>query len=578
FDAAVGYAAATTPGRVATGDLNGDGLVDVVVADSSSNNSVNVLLNAPPGGTVSSATVTVDVAPAVDLDTTSVAAILPELVSLGTNLPGTAASTGNAALLVTGISLDGVNFTDVTAEGPAIIEGTYLNFEVNQNGTNSLVVETSGYETIDDLFTAIEDNEGIATPLTDTFYYRVYDGVNVTIDRVTYALSDLGFTNISIAPVLGATHDVALSLGSLQVFDYGDGFGEFGQSSEISVTVEVTFGSLDIGNVTGGGTVSFDASYHSVTVTGTAAEINADLAALSYTATGAGETYVMISGIDGPVHTPAYRAGRIVVDDALPTVDGDMAITVVKGSGVELTTSDLSAADLGSALATLTFTVVETSRGHLVYSDTAQTIALGQHFTLGDVQDGKILFVTDNVTYVGAGGIALTLSDGVTRATPDQPVFVGVSIVDAEFRIRTTGDYNFDQDDPIVAMGSGVVVPDATDPDHFFRIVNEAANRDFVFTGNGLFYNPDTQSFNPGGTIVSILEVTHDTQEQLASFTLNVPADQWYNAVVARAGGDQSPIESLVSQWTFSFIGNAGADSFGAADLNDVFTGNGGND
>ncbi|WP_291617741.1 FG-GAP-like repeat-containing protein [Bradyrhizobium sp.] len=264
-----------------------------------------------------------------------------------------------------------------------------------------------------------------------------------------------------------------------------------------------------------------------------------------------------------------------VVADAPPTVSGDMAITLVKGSGVALTTADLNATDLVSGPVNLTFTVVETSRGHLVDSLSANTIAPGGHFMLADVIAGHVLFVADNATYAGAGGIALTLSDGVTRATPDQAVFVGVSIVDAEFRVLTAGGYDFDQVDPIDGMGSGTVVPV---DDHSFRIVNTATNRDFIFTGNGLVYNPEAHSFSPGGTIVSILEVTHDTQTELALFSLNVPADQWYAAVVARAAGDNSQIEALVSQWSFNFIGNAGGDFFGAAEVNDVFTGNGGND
>ena len=49
-------------------------------------------------------------------------------------------------------------------------------------------------------------------------------------------------------------------------------------------------------------------------------------------------------------------------------------------------------------------------------------------------------------------------------------------------------------------------------------------------------------------------------------------------ATIAAANGDQSLIEGLTRAWTFNFVGNAGADAFGAADVNDIFTGRAGND
>ena len=104
-----------------------------------------------------------------------------------------------------------------------------------------------------------------------------------------------------------------------------------------------------------------------------------------------------------------------------------------------------------------------------------------------------------------------------------------------------------------------------------------AANRDFTFVGSGFLYDPTVIVI--AGTITSIVETTDDASHTpLASFTLNVDAAAWMNAVIARANGDQSLIEALVSPWTFNFIGNAGADSFGASDHNDIFTGKAGND
>ncbi|QWG18005.1 FecR domain-containing protein [Bradyrhizobium sediminis] len=270
-----------------------------------------------------------------------------------------------------------------------------------------------------------------------------------------------------------------------------------------------------------------------------------------------------------------HAADFIVVANQAPTVDGDMAIAVVRGSSVALTTADVKADDLDGDPASLTFTVVESSHGHLFNAESGDTIAPGDHFTLGDIQANWILFVTDDPDYAGAGAVTLTLSDG---ASPDRTVFVGASIVDAQFTVLTADGYDFDQDDPIGAMGRGDVVPDSADPAHSFTIVNGQANRDFLVTGSGFVYNPELHRFT-AGTITFIQEVTHDpSHTPLATFSLHVPAADWYNAVVAQSHGDQGPIEALVSQWTFSFVGNGGGDAFFAGDVNDIFTGRSGND
>jgi len=192
---------------------------------------------------------------------------------------------------------------------------------------------------------------------------------------------------------------------------------------------------------------------------------------------------------------------------------------------------------------------------------------------LQDIQSNLVSFVTDDPSYTGQGSFTVSLSDGLPGVAT-QTARIGVTIVDAQFRVLTTGGYNFDQDNAIVAMGTAPVsgVTATT-----FTILNGNANRDFTFSGTGFVYNSQTNKFT-AGTITSILETTHDASHtQLASFDLNVLAADWMNAVIDKANGGRV-IESLVSPWTFNFIGNAGADGFGASSQNDIFTGNGGND
>ena len=265
--------------------------------------------------------------------------------------------------------------------------------------------------------------------------------------------------------------------------------------------------------------------------------------------------------------------------DVAPLVAGDLAVVLVKNGAVQLTglatsvtTADLKAVDPDNSPSDLTYTVTASSHGHIANSAIGSAIT---GFTQAQLNSGSVFFVADDPTYVGQGSFTVSLSDGVAGGSPAIAT-VGVTIVDAQFTVLTAGGYNFNQDNPIGKMGLGTVVPDGADSGHLFQIVNSAQNTDFIFTGSGFTYGVNNAL--SGGTITSIQEVTHDNHTPLSSFDLNVSAVSWYNAAVAAGGGDQSQIEALANSWTFNFIGNAGADAFGAGDFNDIFTGRAGND
>jgi VCBS repeat-containing protein len=265
--------------------------------------------------------------------------------------------------------------------------------------------------------------------------------------------------------------------------------------------------------------------------------------------------------------------------DVAPLVAGDLAVVLVKNGAVQLTglatsvtTADLKAVDPDNSPSDLTYTVTASSHGHIANSANGSAIT---GFTQAQLNSGSVFFVADNPTYVGQGSFTVSLSDGVAGGSPAIAT-VGVTIVDAQFTVLTAGGYIFNQDNPIGKMGLGTVVPDGADSGHLFQIVNSAQNTDFIFTGSGFTYGVNNAL--SGGTITSIQEVTHDNHTPLSSFDLNVSAVSWYNATVAAGGGDQSQIEALANSWTFNFIGNAGADAFGAGDFNDIFTGRAGND
>ncbi|MES1149174.1 MAG: hypothetical protein ABUL53_08310, partial [Bradyrhizobium guangdongense] len=210
---------------------------------------------------------------------------------------------------------------------------------------------------------------------------------------------------------------------------------------------------------------------------------------------------------------------------------------------------------------------------HLAYSLTGPAIT---SFTQAVVNARAVFFVSDDTTYVGGAGFTVTLSDGTITTAP---TMIGATIVDAQLSVQTAGGFDFDQDNPITAMGLGIIADGASDKT--FKIENQDANRDFTFTGTGFTYAGSGSDMHlTGGIITAIAETGHGTPPQPAfsRFDLYVPAVEWMNAVSAAAHGDQSVIETLTRSWTFNFNGNAGPDGFGASNLNDIFTGNGGDD
>ncbi|WP_280705032.1 VCBS domain-containing protein [Bradyrhizobium sp. BR13661] len=273
----------------------------------------------------------------------------------------------------------------------------------------------------------------------------------------------------------------------------------------------------------------------------------------------------------GDLHATDFIAG--------PEITGDLATAVVKGNSVKLTglgagaAADLLAIDPGTTADHLVYTVTHANHGHLANALDGPAIT---SFTQADIDNGHVVFVADDPTYVGGANFTVTLSDGIARpVTPTATV--GVNIVDAQIAIKTGAGFDFDQDDPIGTFGAGRI--QESHPPTTFTVANLAANRDFIVKGVGLAFAGTGDDLHlTGGTITSIEELTHDTSAPLLTLTLYVSATDWMNGTAAQAHGDKSLMDALTKSWAFNVIGNAGADNVGANALNDVFTGNGGDD
>ena len=251
-----------------------------------------------------------------------------------------------------------------------------------------------------------------------------------------------------------------------------------------------------------------------------------------------------------------FGGGNTLILSGVPSVQpsdfvfrgvDDRSVLVTKGGSVVLTNADLGIGDsTGTIPANVVYTITDTSHGSLQKSNgaTSQTLAIGSSFSLDDIEHGLISFATSDGSYVGGGGFWVSVS---VAGVPKAPAFVGAWMFDAQITVLATTSYDFNQDDPASKMGSSTntIAPGYTATT--FTMIDAAANRDFFFVGSG-FNTDGTAHPYSSGTITSILEMTDDpSHTPLARIELNVAALTWYNAVVAKASGDQSLLENFNS-------------------------------
>jgi hypothetical protein len=275
--------------------------------------------------------------------------VLPGLYSFSGNLDGT-----GSGLTVIGISTDGVNFTPVTGTDPsfsnsATVSGQYLNLIANADGSDQTTVNPDSQTLIDD----INANETASTPLTQTFYFEVTNGVGTVVDQETYQLSDVLFngsgmpfnaaetiapdTSVNIGDSAVGSLSVDVALSTDQTSDAND---------VLSVTVNLYPNDPDVGTLSinpaqvgadanTGETVTIDSAgpNPSVTIDGTVQQINADLQGLTYNSPdGTADDSIGISATDGPVTTATYLIGNIATvpcycaGTRIATLRGEVAV------------------------------------------------------------------------------------------------------------------------------------------------------------------------------------------------------------------------------------------------------------
>ncbi|HET7805250.1 MAG TPA: cadherin-like domain-containing protein [Pseudolabrys sp.] len=254
-------------------------------------------------------------------------------------------------------------------------------------------------------------------------------------------------------------------------------------------------------------------------------------------------------------------------------ISGDLGATVNKGGMVILTASDFHAVDPNAAASQLTFTVSGETRGHVAFAADPGTLI--HTFTEADLEAGNVLFIHDGSDTTQAT-FKVSVSDGTVASAATTII---VSVPTAVISVLATAGYDFEANDPISPMGSGVIQPTST-PTTQITIINATANLKFVFDGVALTLDNDSSPTDiTGGTITAIHVFTNDAMPTpLLDLIVNVDAVDWYDAVVTRAGGDSSLFDALTSEWSISFFGAGGSDAFGASNANDFFHSSGGID
>ena len=249
---------------------------------------------------------------------------------------------------------------------------------------------------------------------------------------------------------------------------------------------------------------------------------------------------------------------------APPGITGDLSIQLVKGGSVTVTV-DLDLEQIAGSDPNVASRCQSAQHGHLVRTDTSQTLAVGDHFTQAQIDAGIIAFATDDTTYTGTGaGFKVSLSDGTCRFAAGDGDCIAC-VFDAQINGRRPNNgFDFNADDPISKMGAGVVTSDGAGPVAKFKIAFHSAtdltaDRDFTFVGSGFTYgNNGGLTTLTGGIITAIIELDHATQNSIANFSLNVAALDWYSAAVQRAAGNHAPMEALTANWSMNFVGAGG--------------------
>ena len=362
---------------------------------------------------------------------------------------------------VTGNGSASVTITGTAAQINAALAGLAYTGNLNFNGGDTLTVATS---------------DGTATD-TDTIAITVNPVNDAPVNTVPGAQS--------------VAEDTALPIAGVSVADI--------DSSALTTTLNVSSGTL---NVTAGAGVTGNGSA-SVTITGTAAQINAALAGLAYTGNldfNGGDTLTVATSDGTATDTDTIAITVNPVNDApVNTVPGAQSVaedTALPIAGVSVADIDSSALTTTLNVSSGTLNVTAGAGAGVSGNDSASVTITGTAAQINAALAG--LAYTGNLNFNGGDTLTVATSDGT--ATDTDTVAITVNAVNDPPVNTVPGAQSVAEDTALPIAGVSVADIDSTALTTTLSVANGILN---VIAGGGVTGN-GTASVTITGTAAQI--------------------------------------------------------------------------
>jgi hypothetical protein len=509
--------------------------------------------------------------------------------------------------------------------------GTFTILNGSGSGGNAGLIEATGTGVVTINGGTIDNtdggaNDGIVKANGPSAAVHIQDGATIIggtvyggdVSGATFDGSHVyGSSNTALPVTIGATVQVDASASLTLLGEiYNQGVINLGAGSTLKISGAVSLwqtgivelyasndtitgatGDDSLGNesgISGAGHIGLDDG--SLTLTN-GSEIHANLA---------GETLFLDTG-NQIVNTGTLEAnsgGRMEIDDSvynestssfLKADDGTMDVKgAFSGPAGFATVSNGGTLEFESSVAAGQTVIFADATGTLKLDDTQDFQAPISGFVSGDTIDltGATYASNDHAVWTQTDGTLQIYNGSTLQATlnlagtynPSNFVLVqdhngGTDVLyqpAASVTVLTSAGLDFQTSpNPLSEMGSGTLQSGASGST--FTIVDGGvggSSNEFVFDGYNFAYTGGNVT---GGTITAIHEFAADGTTPIAVFTGLFDAASWMTDV-QQFNTNHNALNTLVSPYTFSFVGGSGDDSFGSAGYNATYSGGSGND
>lgn len=548
-----------------------DGLEHGASADTDTFNLTVTPVNDAP--VVSDSAITVDEGGSQTIDLTALVNDPENAIDPAAHIQilGTTLSSENVGNPLTGVgNADGWNsimivdeartYTNTTG-APVTIDPTGFNFNagsngapvtpfiVRVNGDNDFTVlavgdsvtgfatgdVSSGFSAGDSSF-VLQDGETIAMGFLDA--NADGSGSNDAVVRFTTGGNEIWLTGGATA---GDSGNVAVGHSTADM--EGGNAGNWNRVYQFNIDFDVTTPA----NV---GSVSYDTATGVATYTHDGSETTSDT------------FFFVVDDGTGPI----IKAVDVTINPVndVPTLPTNTGVTLAEGGTVALDNTMLSASDIESADATLTYTITALPVGVLENTNTANVLGLGDTFTQADIDNGFIRYTHDGGESLSET-LSLTIGDGTDTVAADF-VFTITPVNDAPTDITMTGGEIAENSaqDTVVA---DLTTLDADLPGDSFTYTMAGEHADWFAISGSQIVVADNIDFETAQEVT--LSITTDdgnggTFEKDFTVTIKDIDERTSSGIVLRSDDD---FEGRIEEDRAGFISDARERIFSAADV-----------